>query len=260
MPTSSQILKYEKRDQVAWMTLNRPEAMNALNTEIGRDIGEAFQDAVNDDGVLVVVIIGEGGKAFSAGRDLKEISRLDAISGPNPSQYISFDEVADCPKPLIAAIDGYCLAGGLELALRCDIRVATEQSRFGLPEPRRSLLAAYGLHHLSRMIPMGEALWIQLTGSHMTAQRAYDVGLIQALVPDWEALLAEVERVASEIKLCAPLAVQAIKKIVKIGSNLPVEYSYKLAEPIREVIDKTEDRLEGPKAFAEKRSPIWKMR
>ena len=172
-----------------------------------------------------MVIIGEGGKAFSAGRDLKEISRLDAISGPNPSQYISFDEVADCPKPLIAAIDGYCLAGGLELALRCDIRVATEQSRFGLPEPRRSLLAAYGLHHLSRMIPMGEALWIQLTGSHMTAQRAYGIGLIQAVVPDREALLAEVERVANEIKLCAPLAVQAIKKIVKIGSNLPVEYS-----------------------------------
>ena len=129
----------------------------------------------------------------------------------------------ECWKPMIAAINGYCLAGGLEMALACDIRIATEPSRFGLPEPRRSLLAGYGLHNLSRMIPLGEALHMQLTGTHITAERAYQIGLVQRLVPDREALLAEADAVADEIVLCAPLAVQAIKKVVKTGRSLPPE-------------------------------------
>ncbi|MFC1991022.1 enoyl-CoA hydratase-related protein, partial [Chloroflexota bacterium] len=121
-------------------------------------------------------------------------------------------------------------------------------------------LAGYGLHNLSRLIPLGEAMRLQLTGGQITAQRAYVVGLIQAVLSDRNALFAETGLIADEIKLCAPLAVQAIKRIVKIGRNLPVESSWRLAEPIAEQIDKTEDRLEGPRAFAEKREPIWKMR
>jgi enoyl-CoA hydratase/carnithine racemase len=173
---------------------------------------------------------------------------------------VTEDAVATCGKPVIAAIDGYCLAGGLELALRCDIRIATEKSTFGLPEPRRSLLAGYGLHNLSRMIPLGEALQIQLTGSPISSQRAYDIGLIQRRVADRAALIKEADAVADDICLCAPLAVRAIKSIVKTGRNLPVEYSWKFSEPIHTIINGTEDRLEGPKAFAEKRKPNWKMR
>jgi len=173
---------------------------------------------------------------------------------------VTEDAVATCGKPVIAAIDGYCLAGGLELSLRCDIRIATEKSTFGLPEPRRSLLAGYGLHNLSRIIPLGEALHIQLTGAPITSQRAYDIGLIQRRVADRTALVKEADAVADEICLCAPLAVKAIKQIVKTGRNLPVEYSVKFAEPIHTIINGTEDRLEGPKAFAEKRKPNWKMR
>ncbi len=257
---SSSTIKYEVKDRVAWITLNRPEIMNALNQEIRNAIAEAIRQSASNDDILVIIMTGEGGKAFSAGADLKALSQQGASVNPFLPQFPSDDVVDQCPKPIIAAIDGYCLGGGLELALRCDIRIATEKSRFGLPEPRRSLMAGYGLHNLSRMIPLGEALRIHLTGGHITAQRAYDMGLIQSLLADRNALFAEAELIASEIKLCAPLAIRAIKRIVKVGRNLPVEYSWKLAEPIAEQIAKSEDRLEGPRAFAEKRAPVWKMR
>lgn len=260
MSTASTTIKYEKRDGVAWITLNRPEVLNALNVEARTAMSEAFLDATDDDEVRVIILTAEGGRAFSAGMDLKERAQLDA-GGPKSRTSPPGAEVPyNCPKPVIAAIDGYCLALGLELALACDIRIATEQSLLGLPEPRRSLLPYYGLHTMPRHIPTGEAMLILLTGANMTAKRAYDIGLIQALLPDRDSLLAEAARIAAEINLCAPLTVQAIKRIVKVGSNLPMEYSQKLAEPIQEFIDKTEDRLEGPRAFAEKRAPVWKMR
>ncbi|MBI4192471.1 MAG: enoyl-CoA hydratase/isomerase family protein [Betaproteobacteria bacterium] len=254
--TCSKILRYEKRDRTAYITLNRPEVMNAINIELGQAIAAAVKNAEKDDDILVLIIIGEGGKAFSAGADLKEKNQRDVTEITNSWQ----DADANCTKPIIAAIDGHCIAGGLELALRCDIRVATQKSTFGLPEPRRSMLAGYGLHNLSRMIPLGEALLIQLTGSPITAERAYQIGLIQKLVPDRAALLQQADAIANDIVQCAPLAVQAIKRIVKTGRNVPPEYSLKLAEPIRKFIDSTEDRLEGPRSFVEKRAPKWKMR
>ncbi len=251
-------LRYEKRGHTAFITLNRPGQMNALNTPLREAINDAIADGEADDRILSFIITGEGGRAFCAGADLKEMTSRDAQGevGRGPLESL----VATCGKPVIAAIDGYCLAGGLELALRCDIRIATEQSTFGLPEPRRSLLAGYGLHNLSRIIPLGEALYIQLTGSPISSQRAYEIGLIQRRVKDRDTLMKEANAIAEEIALCAPLAVKAIKTIVKTGRNLPVEYSVKLAEPIGKAINLTEDRLEGPKAFAEKRKPQWKMR
>lgn len=261
MSAISNTIRYEKKDRVAYITLNRPEAMNAMSVELVHALGEAVQDAVADDGILVLIVSGEGGRAFSAGIDLKEMSQRDAKAKANfGATYAGLMHVADCPKPIIAAIDGHCVAGGLEVALRCDIRVATRQSRFGLPEPRRSLLAGYGLHHLSRTIPLGEALLIQLTGSPMHAERAYQIGLIQRLVDDRDALMREADAIAADIVKCAPLAVQAIKRIVRTGRNLPVEYSVKLAAPIEEAVYASEDRQEGPRAFAEKRAPNWKMR
>ncbi len=254
--TDDRVVRYEARNQRAIIALNRPSQMNALNVDLMDALEVALFRAEADDDILSIIITGEGGRAFSAGRDLKERASLDA-SG-NRHRIERRDVLSECKKPVIAAIDGYCIAGGMEMALRCDIRVATEQSIFGMPEPRRGLLSSYALHNLSRQIPLGEAMLIHLTGRHISAQRAHEIGLVQILAPDRAAMLREAETIADEIVLCAPLNVQAIKHIVKTGRNLPVEYSWKLARPIDDAIYLSEDRTEGPRAFAEKRKPVWK--
>lgn len=262
MTISTDTILYEKRDRVGYITLNRPDSMNALNRELSAGLREALAELRDDPEVILGVLIGAGGRAFSAGMDLKERAQLDS-QGERPSLDPrgagSFVDMG-VYKPLIAAIDGFCVAGGLEVSLQCDIRIATKKSQFGLPEPRWSILAGYGLHNLNRMIPLGESLYMQLTGSRIDSERAYNIGLIQDVVETREELLERVDKVAEEIKLCAPLAVQAIKQIVYQGRNLPVEYSQKLSIPISQRISDTEDSIEGPKAFSEKRKPEWQMR
>jgi enoyl-CoA hydratase/carnithine racemase len=262
MAISTDTILYEKRDSVGYITLNRPEALNALNKELSSGLREALAEIRDDPEVILGIIIGAGGRAFSAGMDLKERATLDSQGNRpllDPRGAGSFVDMG-VYKPLIAAIDGFCVAGGLEVSLQCDIRIATEKSEFGLPEPRWSLLAGYGLHNLNRMIPLGESLYMQLTGTRIDSARAYNIGLIQDVVKDREELLVRIEKIAEEIKLCAPLAVQAIKQIVYQGRNLPVEYSQKLSIPISQRISATDDSIEGPRAFSEKRKPEWKMR
>ncbi|HKD67386.1 MAG TPA: enoyl-CoA hydratase-related protein [Candidatus Binataceae bacterium] len=262
--TPTRVLRYETRDRKAYITLNRPEVMNALNFEIGNAIAEAVREFGNDNNLLVAIISGEGGRAFSAGMDLKETTQRDQGALPADRGRVSgaraaFDELTNCRKPVIAAIDGYCLAAGLEITICCDIRIATVQSRFGLPEARRSLIPGPGVQ-LSRHIPMGEALLILLGGGHVSAERMYQLGYIQRLVQDREALFKEADTIADEILQCAPLAVQALKRIIKVGHSLPVPVLEQMAEPIRSAIERTEDRREGPRAFVEKRPAVWKMR
>ncbi len=257
MDISTPTILYEKKDQVAYITLNRPDVLNALNQELRGGLREALVDFRDDPDMLVAIMTGAGGRAFSAGMDLKDRARGDAVGEQRPGLRPTFIDM-EVFKPIIAAIDGYCVAGGLELSLQCDIRIATEKSEFGLPEPRWSLTAGYGLHNLSRMVPLGEALYMQLTGRRISSERAYQIGLIQEVVSDREALFATADRIASEVKLCAPLAVRAIKQIVYQGRNLPVEYSMKLGAPLGDRVHTSEDAIEGPRAFAEKRKPVWK--
>ena len=270
MAASKDVVLYEKHEGVAYITMNRPEALNASNREMQEGMTDAWIDFRDDPEMLVAIVTGAGGRAFSAGGDLKQINErqskglsawtgegVNAGKGEVPST--SMDQLGIW-KPIIAAVDGYCVAGGLELSLMCDIRVASEQSSFGLQEPRWNLLARYGLHNLSRMIPLGEALYMQLTGSRISAQEAYRIGLVHSVHPDRETTMAAARQIAEEIKMCAPLAVQAIKRIVMTARNLPVEYSSKFAEDIERQLQGTEDAVEGPRAFAEKRKPQWKGR
>ena len=278
--TPTDQLIYEVRNHTAYVTMNRPESMNALSRELQNAIAEAFLEADADPEVFAVVLTGTGGRAFCAGGDLKDMAgRIEAggsIAGgpatessqtlrahPNvakPGNLRGMDEVNACSKPVIAAIDGYALGGGLELALYSDIRLATRKSVFALPEPKRHLLSGPAYVHLSRMIPLGEAMKMELTGARLDSERAYQIGLIQGLFDDREALDAGVEAVLADLRENSPLAVQFLKRIIKDGRDMTVEQHWKFSEMYAYTLEHTEDALEGPKAFAEKRQPVWKMR
>src|ERR1700733_5875872 len=195
---STDVLIYEVRDHKAYITMNRPQRMNALSRELMGALREAFGAADADPDVFAVILSGAGGRAFSAGADLKEMAaRMESATDDDyvqPHQPITarppvargghmpgFDDVNNCTKPVIAAIDGYCMAGGMEIALYCDIRLATRQSSFAMPEPKRNLLHGPDFVHLSRMFPLGEAMKIELTGDPVDAERAYQIGLIQGI-------------------------------------------------------------------------------
>jgi enoyl-CoA hydratase/carnithine racemase len=264
-------------------TLNRPAALNALDMELRQGLGDAILAFEADPALRVGILTGAGGRAFSAGDDLKEMAEQaaaaaaavagqdgdgrDGPDGASPTfevgrlgQVPGFDEVRECRKPLIAAVDGWCLAGGFELAMYCDLRVATRASRFGLPESRRGLLPGPGLHDLPRLVPLGEALRILLTGGHLGAERAHQIGLVQELVDDRDELLATAHALAGEIAACAPLPVVAIKQVVRTGRDLPIERSWALAEPFAERVALSADAAEGVQAFADKRTPRWQAR
>ena len=276
---STDVLGYEVRDRKAYITMNRPHRMNALNLELMGALHDAFTEADADESVFVVILSGAGGRAFSAGADLKEMAaRMQAAPDgdggqPAPRRSMTarpevargghmpgFDDVNMCTKPVIAAIDGYCIAGGMEIALYCDIRLATRQSTFAMPEPKRNLLSGPAFVHLSRMIPLGEAMKIELTGDPVDAERAYQIGLVQGLYDDRAALEAAADEMADKIGENSPLAVQFLKRIVKDGRDMTVDHHWKFAEMFAYTLGRTEDALEGPKAFAEKRKPEWKMR
>ncbi len=263
MTGSADVVLYEKRNRIAYVTLNRPEAMNALSSQVGARLHEIWSDFRDDDDLLVAIVTGEGGRAFSAGADLKEVSSrqeqgLTQFAEREPGSRFIPD--LDVWKPIIAAIDGFCVAGGLELAMQCDIRLATEKSQFGLPEPRWSIMPAYGLHHMMRMVPTGDALRMMLTGSRINTETALRIGLIQEIHPDRDALMTAAEGIAEEVKLCAPLAVQAIKQIAYVGRSMPPEYSYRFAQELSAKVLSSEDAAIGPAAFAERRTPEWKGR
>jgi enoyl-CoA hydratase/carnithine racemase len=246
---------YAVEDGTAWITLNRPEALNAQNRAMRDRLRACFREAARDGAVRSVIVTANGERAFSVGADLKEM----AGAGIREEEIAGGDDLPYVPKPVIAAVHGFCIAGGFELALRCDMRIATPDAVFGLPEPKWSLLAGYGLHNLSRMIPLGEALYMQLTGENISAERAFQIGLVQKIVPR-ERLHDEARALARRIAQNAPLAVAGIKQIVTGSRSQPVEYSWRLAAPVEKLVYGSADFAEGSKAFAEKRTPQWKGR
>ncbi len=254
---------YEKKGRLAYVTINRPERRNAIDPETSRELLEAFTDFKDDDAVWAAVLTGAGDQAFSAGADLVALAQSYASGGQGIDWDIPFGGITrryDCWKPMIAAINGYCLAGGLEMALACDIRIAAEHATFGLPEPKRAIIpAAGGTQRLPRAVPLAFAMELLLTGERFDAQTALRFGLVSRVVPLAQ-LMPTVEEVASKVLECGPLAVRAVKQAALQGRVMPLEEGLKLESQLAGQVFRSEDAREGPTAFAQKRRPEYKGR
>jgi enoyl-CoA hydratase/carnithine racemase len=251
---------YEKKGHIAYITINRPEVMNALHYEANVELGEIFNDFKQDDESWVAIFTGAGERAFSAGNDLKATAAATARGEKLSDKPVIFGGITsgfECYKPIIAAVNGFALGGGFELALACDIIIAAEHARFGLPEPRVGLIAAAGgMHRLPAQIPLKLAMGMMLTGKQITAQEAYRIGLVNEVVPGTE-IMAAAERWANEILECSPVSVRLTKEAVYAGLTYSVEEAMKLDKPRLKRLLESEDFVEGPKAFSEKRKPQW---
>jgi enoyl-CoA hydratase len=245
----------EVADGIAVITINRPEARNAVNGAVARGIAAAVEELDALTEVRVLVLTGADGN-FSAGMDLKAF-----LAGDSPiAEGRGFGGIVERPpaKPVIAAVEGYALAGGFELALACDLIVASEEARFGLPEVRRGLVAgAGGLLRLPRRIPYHLAMEVALTGEHFPAARLHQAGLISRLVPAGQALAGAME-LAGRVALGAPLALAASKRVITESADWPAGEAFARQGAILGPVFTSADAMEGAVAFAEKRQPAWR--
>jgi (E)-benzylidenesuccinyl-CoA hydratase len=261
---SSDTLLFDLTDNVAVITLNRPEVRNAMNRELSGALVEALQRVREDADIRVAVITGAG-RTFSAGADLKERAQVgravdaSAASVIEPGRAAGFATMV-IEKPLMAAVDGYCLAAGFELALLCDIRICTPEARFGLPEITRGFFpGGGGPQRLIRAVPQAVAMEMILTGDAIDASTALRVGLVSRVVPEPE-LLPTARQIAQRIAGHAPLAVKAVKEVTQAALDETLEQSLRFGSTLRWIIGQTEDAHEGPRAFAERRASHYQGR
>ncbi len=264
---------YEVKEQTAWITLNRPEALNAINNEMRQSIIEFCIRAQADRDVQVVLFRGAGEKAFTVGGDLKERAQRNAGSAmeqvspledrqakQTPGTHSPVDAVASLQKPSIALLHGYSVGMGILLAMACDIRIAAENTRLGVTEVRRGFMpGSGGTQRLARLVGIAKALEICLSGELIDAQEAYRIGLVNKLVSVDE-LTRTGEEMAASFAHGAPLALRYIKESIHQGAGLPLEYGLRLEADLAAMVLTTEDSQEGPRAFVEKRTPQWKGR
>lgn len=245
---------YEIRDHVAEITINRPEKMNALNAGVRQGLLEAFLRASADPDCRVLLLTGSGDKAFSAGADLTEMAET-AFTVP-PKDFIPIlRRTVETDKPAIAAVNGVALAGGFLLAQMCDLVVAAEHAIFSISEVRRGRTSPWAVP-LARMIPRRAVMELLLTGSDMTAQRAYEVGLINHVVPA-DRLMTRARELAVSIARNAPLSVAAALRIGALPDDMGVHAALEMAHEICKPVYNSSDAIEGPRAFSEKREPEW---
>jgi len=259
---------YEKKDKIAIITINRPEAMNAIDPETSEELRKAWVDFRDDPSLWVGILTGAGEKAFSAGADLKTmipmLSKLSTFERREREEKFpgmgGITRGLNIWKPIIGAINGFCLAGGLEMALSCDLRVAAEHATFGLMEVSRGIIpGAGGTQRLPRMIPMAKAMEMILMAQRIDAQEALRLGLVNRVVPIAE-LMPTAMKMAEVISQNAPLAVRSAKEAIIRGLSMTLEEGLRLESVLQSYLLKTEDAIEGPKAFAEKRKPQYKAK
>ena len=256
-------INVESADHIMRVTLNRPEVLNAINQEMHDELQAAFDAFAADDEQYLAVVSGAGERAFSAGSDLKAIAQAGKPNVYPASGYAGLIERYDLDKPVIAAVDGVAVGGGFEVALACDILIATTRSRFGLPEPMVGAVAlGGGMHRLARQVGLKHAMGLVLSADIIDAERGFQMGFITELVSP-EALEQTVDDWCERILRCAPLATRASKQTIMRGLDEPGLESAMQAQtgyPAFARWQTSDDRQEGAKAFAEKRSPNWQGR
>ena len=267
-----EFITYEKRGRVAVVTLNRPDSMNALHLEAHLELKDAWEDYRDDPEVWVAILTGAGDRAFCTGADLKRTMPSDA--GFAESYFAPYDESVQSglyvraitiselgiTKPLIAAVNGHALGGGAEIALDCDIRIASTTATFGLPEARwASVPAVGGVSKLLRAVPRAVAMQMLLTGDRIDATEAHRVGLVSEVVAADE-LVARALEIADRIAANGPLAIRSIKTLATRTEDLPLSRSVELEQLLWGILRDTHDRVEGRTAFAERRPPEYQGR
>jgi enoyl-CoA hydratase/carnithine racemase len=243
---------------VAWVTIDRQEVRNALNGEVMRDLRAALDAFRDDEGVGVVVFTGAGEKAFAAGADISELRERTALDALSSGMQRLFDEIEGYEKPTIAAVNGYALGGGCELAMACDIRLAADNAKFGQPEVNLSIIpGAGGTQRLSRLVGKGKATELILTGEIVDAAEAYRIGLVSKVVPQ-EELVDAVREMAGKILAKGPLAVRLAKVAVSRGAETDQDTGMLIERLAQAVLFDSEDKREGTNAFLEKREPRFR--
>ena len=246
---------YEKRDAVAYVTVNRPKVLNALNAATWQDLRTAFEDAQNDPAVRAVILTGAGDKAFIAGADIGDLAQASAIDAERSSRFGQgvLDLIEKLGKPVIAAINGFALGGGCETAMACTIRIAVERAKFGQPEVKLGLLpGGGGTQRLPRLVGKGRALQLILSGAMIGAQEAYRIGLVNEIVPAAD-LIPRSEAILKEIVSNAPLAVRYALDAVNKGMETSQTEGLALEASYFGLCAGTEDKKEGTSAFLQKR-------
>jgi enoyl-CoA hydratase/carnithine racemase len=247
----------ERRGHVEILTINRPEARNAINGAVSRAMSSTMDELARDDDCWVVILTGSGDKAFCAGMDLKAFSSGEGKDIMGASGGFGGLTQREFEKPMIAAVNGSALAGGLEIMLSCDLVVAADHAMFGIPEAKRGLIAgAGGLLRLPKRLPLAVAYELAMTGDPMDAARAYALGLVNQVVPA-DAVLPEALALADRIAANAPLAVRYSKSVMKRAAELSEAEGWRVNQEAVDVVFNSADAMEGPIAFAEKREPRW---
>ncbi len=257
-----EFVKYDKRDHIGYITFFRPVRMNVIHPACDVELTRVWDDFIADKAMWVAIVTGAGDKAFSAGNDLRYTAEhrgepVSEILKQAKGGFAGITSRYDIYKPIIAAVNGFALGGGFEIALACDIIIAADHARFGLPEPRVGLMAgAGGVHRLPRQIPLKIAMGMMLTAKHITAQEAHKWGIVNEVVP-LKDLIATAEKWAREIMECSPISIQASKQAAMDGLGLSMADANAKRFDLSEKLWHSKDSIEGPLAFSQKRKPNW---
>jgi crotonobetainyl-CoA hydratase len=256
-----QFCRVERDGAILTIAIDRPEVLNALHPPAHAELARAFDLYAADAELRVAILTGTGERAFCVGSDLKARTATNRDDHP-PTGFAGITKRFDLWKPVIAAVNGLCIGGGVEIVAACDLAIASEHAEFGMPEPLVGLAALGGgaLQRLARQLPMKEAMWLVLTGKRISAEDARRIGLINEVVPK-DDVRARARELAQDLLSCAPLALEAAKQVMLQSVAEPdLAAAMRKSYPAAERMLASEDAREGPRAFAEKRKPVWKGR